>query len=273
MMPSTHHFLATLFSKILLHSQVPPTSWTHAKIITLHKKGDHRDPANFRPIVLTSVIGKLFHKILAIRLEDFLISNSMVDKSLQKGFLRGVNGCIEHVFAIQAMVQNAMEHSLPLALSFIDLKNEFGSILHAYLKDMLKLIKLPREFTDYVSSLYSSISAHVFTKHWKTQHFSITKGVFQGDTLSPLLFLIAINPLIQSVALYPASRGFALKLPIQSELQEQPLPKPNRYAYALWDEKNSDEVTGWYLAKVQSVDDNGECTLQYRRGKLIEMAN
>ena len=43
MMPSTHHFLATLFSTILLHSQVPPTSWTHSKIITLHKKGDHRD--------------------------------------------------------------------------------------------------------------------------------------------------------------------------------------------------------------------------------------
>ena len=178
-----------------------------------------------------------------------------------------------NMFTIQAMVQNAMEHSLPLALSFIDLKNAFGSILHAYLKDMLKLIKLPREFTDYVSSLYSSISAHVFTKHWKTKHFSITKGVFQGDTLSPLLFLIAINPIIQSVALYPASRGFALKPPIQSELEEQPLPQLNSYVYVLWDEKNSDEATGWYLAKVQSVDDHGECTLQYRRGKLIEMAN
>ena len=166
----------------------------------------------------------------------------MVDKSLQKGFLRGVNGCTEHVFAIQAMVQNAMEHSLPLALSFIDLKNAFGSI------SQLKLIKLPREFTDYISTLYSSISAHVFTKHWKTQHFSITKGVFQEDTLPPLLFFIAINPIIQSVALYPASRGFALKLPIQSELKEQPLPKPNSYVYALWDEKNSDEVTGWYIS-------------------------
>ena len=92
MMPSTHHFLATLFSKILLHSQVPPTSWTHVKIITMHKKGDPSDPANFRPIALTSVIRKLFHKILAVRLEDYLVSNLMIDKSLQKEFLRVVNG-------------------------------------------------------------------------------------------------------------------------------------------------------------------------------------
>ena len=73
MMPSTHPFLATLFSKVLLCSHVPPTLWTHAKIIMIHKKGDITDPVNLRPIALTSVIGKLFHKILANRLECYLI--------------------------------------------------------------------------------------------------------------------------------------------------------------------------------------------------------
>ena len=135
MMSSTHHFLATLFSKVLLCSHVPPTSWTHAKIIMIHKKGDTTHPANFCPIASTSVIGKLFHKILANRLERYLILNDMTDKSLQKGFLSGVNGCIKHVFAIQSMIINVMDHSLPLFLSFIDLKNAFGFISHTYLSD------------------------------------------------------------------------------------------------------------------------------------------
>ena len=99
MMPLTHHFLATLFSKVLLCSHVPPILWTHAEIILIHKKGDTTDPANFRPNAVTSAIGELFHKILANRPECYLILNKMIDESLQNGFLSGVNGCTEHVFA------------------------------------------------------------------------------------------------------------------------------------------------------------------------------
>ena len=35
---------------------------------------------------------------------------------------------------------------------------------------------------------------YVSTKNWNTSVFSIQRGVFQGDTLSPLLFNLAINP-------------------------------------------------------------------------------
>ena len=66
--PSSHHFLATLFTKILLKSHSAPPVWRKAKIKLLFKGGDSKLPSNFRPIALTSTIGKLFHKILATRL-------------------------------------------------------------------------------------------------------------------------------------------------------------------------------------------------------------
>ena len=47
-------------------------------------------------IALTSVLGKIFHKILASRLEQFAIDNEVIDPSTQKGFLKGINGVIEH---------------------------------------------------------------------------------------------------------------------------------------------------------------------------------
>ena len=187
----------------------------------------------------------------------------MVDKSLQKGFLSVVNGCIEHVFAIQSII-NAMDHSLPLSLSFIDLKNAFGSISHNYISDIIKLIKLPTQFTRYLTNLYSSISAHISTKDWKAQPFPISMGVFQGDTLSPLLLLIAFNPIIQSVVIHP-SRGFSLKLPNHTESNQHTLPCQNSHIYALWEENNSKETLGWYLARVLTVDNLGRTNSCTRR--------
>ena len=43
--------------------------------------------------------------------------------------------------------------------------------------------------------------------------------------------------------------------------------------YALWEEENSTEPPGWYLAKVLSVDDQGQARLQYKKGGHTEDIN
>ena len=68
---STHHFLATVFSKLLLTND-PPDMWSSSKVILIHKKGDTNEPGNFRMIALTSCVGKLYHQLLANRIIDFL---------------------------------------------------------------------------------------------------------------------------------------------------------------------------------------------------------
>ena len=58
-MSSTHHYLATLFSKMLLENQEAPHPWSGARIKLIHKGGDTNIPSNFWPIALSSVVGKL----------------------------------------------------------------------------------------------------------------------------------------------------------------------------------------------------------------------
>ena len=113
-MPASHHFLATLFTKILLKSHSAPPVWSKAKIKLHFKGGDPKLPHNVQPIAFTSTIGKLLHKILAIRLERFLFSNDLIDSTIQKGFLTGVNGTFEHIFSVSEILDNALQHNLPL---------------------------------------------------------------------------------------------------------------------------------------------------------------
>ena len=174
-----------------MESQVPPPSWCRGKMSLIHKSGSTNDPANFRPIALTSVVGKLFHKIIARRMEYYLIQNGIIDTATQKGFLSGVNGMFEHIYTINAILDNAKTYNLPLAMTFIDLKNAFGSVSHKLIQDLLHYVKVPVEIRYYIHNLYTNLSAFISTNHWSTGLFPINKGVFQGDTLSPLIFLLS----------------------------------------------------------------------------------
>lgn len=84
--PTFYHFLATLYSKILLGSTSAPAPRCRGMITLLHKRSDKSCPANFRPIVLPSKVGKLFHKLLAIYMENFYLSNDIIDLSLQMDY-------------------------------------------------------------------------------------------------------------------------------------------------------------------------------------------
>ena len=139
-LPCTHLILATLYSKILLTQHKCPPSWCIGKMILLHKKGPEHNTANYRPIALMSTIGKLFNKILANCLENYLLAYHFMSTTTQKGFLTGISGTMEHILATIAILENAKSLGLPLNITFLDLSNAFGSISHQLINDMLKYI-------------------------------------------------------------------------------------------------------------------------------------
>ena len=135
-LPSSQHFMATLFNKIL-QAESAPACWGLARIKLIFKAGSPDDPSNYQPIALTSVVGKLFHKILSHRLEMYLRSNGVIDTSVQKGFVSGLPGVFEHIYSLSAIMQDAKTNKSPLMMTFLDLKNAFGSMSHQLIFDML----------------------------------------------------------------------------------------------------------------------------------------
>ena len=85
---------------------------------------------------------------------------------------------MEHIFTLSAIVQNAIHHGLPMALTYLNLKNAFGSVSHRHISEMIAHIKLLQEIRSYINSAYSKLSAYIATKSWSTARFPISKGVF-----------------------------------------------------------------------------------------------
>ena len=76
----------------------------------------------------------------------------MLDSSVQKGFLYGINGTIEHIFSIDSLLANARSKGQAIIM---DLKNAFGSVCHQYLFDIFQYIKIPSAIVSYVMSCNS----------------------------------------------------------------------------------------------------------------------
>ena len=61
------------------------------------------------------------------RLQFFMIQNHYITRDLQKGFLFGVPGCLEHSFTLMEALREAKECHRQIVVSWIDLANAYGS--------------------------------------------------------------------------------------------------------------------------------------------------
>ena len=75
-------------------------------------------------------------------------------------------------------------------------RTAFGSIPHSLIIESLKKNFLPENIIHYFSELYSSCQAVVQTPSWRSNSFNFRRGVFQGDPLSPTIFLMVFNPVL-----------------------------------------------------------------------------
>ena len=176
----------------------------------LHKKGDPTDPTNFKMIALSGCIGKTFHLLLNKRLTSFVLENKLMDPTMQKAFLPGINGCIEHNLIMEELIKDATKQKRTAHITFFDLEDAFGSVPHNLIQETLRRNHLPDNICDYFFNLYSNCPAVVETSSWRSQPFSFKRGVFQGDPLSPTIFLMVFNPVLQHLQSLEDKYGYKL---------------------------------------------------------------
>lgn len=123
-----------------------PHSWQQAVVILLPKSDILDDPSQFRPIALSNCDGKLFFTLLSKRLLEYLLSNSYMSTRVQKGFLPKVAGCVEHSSLTLSALRDAKRAGTGICVSWIDLKNAFGSVRHSLLQFALNHFNLPYKF-------------------------------------------------------------------------------------------------------------------------------
>jgi hypothetical protein len=197
-MPCLHPYLVVLFNRILQERSFPD-SWKRGKFVLIYKKNDPAVPKNFRPVCLTSVVAKLFTSALASHAANHMRVNDFLCKS-QKGFLEKVSGCIEHQYTIQEAISKAKSTGKSqVVLIMTDLTHAFDSVRHQLIEFALRHYKFSDDFIDLVRSIYDGLSVSLQVGDEECS-FDQTIGVFQGDPLSPILFNIVLNLVLEPLS-------------------------------------------------------------------------
>lgn len=173
--------LQRAFYMILMLSNDRPASLYEARTTFIPKGVNADAPGMFRPISITSVIMRQFHRILAKRLLVFRQYNEQ-----QRGFRR-CDGVAENLTLLQAAMEEASRTKSELHMVSIDLKKAFDSVTHKHIARVIRNAGCPTEVCAYFKNMYHHSSTHLQFKN-DSRRVRVLDGVYQGDPTSPILF-------------------------------------------------------------------------------------
>lgn len=159
-------------------------------IVLIHKPG--KDPSlitSFRPISLMSCILKTFERMIKLRLELYLESNTLLPQS-QYGFRRGL-GTTDALTHLVTDIQLTLSKNRYLLCLFLDIKGAYESVDLGILCEQMKNLGISSEVAVSIIEIFNGRTIYIKDSLGRLYGPRYAySGIPQGSVLSPVLFNI-----------------------------------------------------------------------------------
>ena len=119
--------------------------------------------------------------------------------SEQKGCQQGSFGAKDHLLINKLLTEGCKARHRSLSMAWVDYQKAYDSVPHSWVLQCLQLHKISPVLCRFLSRVMEGWRTSMVLSHGqgtvKTRIMQIRRGIFQGDSLSPLLFCMALNPL------------------------------------------------------------------------------
>ena len=170
-----------------LYAGCLPSPLRDAETVLLPKEAGASAPERYRPISISDIVVRCFHRILAHRMEVHLPFSSR-----QKAFRSG-DGIADSVWFMQTVTKHHQDSLCPLSVAFVDVKKAFDSVSHQSILIAAARLGVPPPFLVYLRELYSDAWTRLRIGTELSDPIKLGRGVRQGDPMSVHLFNAVID--------------------------------------------------------------------------------
>jgi ribonuclease HI/exonuclease III len=198
-----HTTIHNLFTIMWITGETP-YAWKESVTILLHKKGDILLTTNYRPIGLANALYKLWTSNVAYVTMHHALRHQIIHKCQEGGITcRDTSRQLRNLINV---FEDAYHTKQDLYCLYVDFSNAFNMVDHDKLLCIMYDLGIPSDAIDTVKGIYHQNRTSVRLPAGNTPAIEIRRGTIQGDPLSPLLFLLYIEPLLRW--LHVGGRGY-----------------------------------------------------------------
>jgi hypothetical protein len=173
-----------------------------------------KDPArgsmvdNFRPITCLPLMWKLLTGMIADRMYDHLVQNEILPVE-QKGCRKRSKGTKDQLLIDKLVLRDCKRRHTNLAMAWVDYRKAYDMVPHSWIMECLKMFGCASNITKFIGRSMEMWKTELISNGEKLGCVGIRRGIFQGDSLSPLLFVLCLIPL--TLILREAEMGYIMK--------------------------------------------------------------
>ena len=150
--------------------------------------------SNYRPIICLPIMWKLLTGIISERLYNYLEETSTIPHQ-QKGCRRKCRGTKDQLLIDKMVMMNSKRRNTNLSMAWIDCKKTFDMISHSWLIECLEIYGAEENTIRFLNNTMPNWKTILTNSGTRLAEVNIRRGIFQGDSLSPLLFIAAVIPM------------------------------------------------------------------------------
>ena len=194
--PNMKTCLLDLFNECYLQSEWP---WKQSRVLFIKKSGksDYTSSSSYRPLTISSHVGKLFERMINNRLRHTLETQNLLEEE-QEGF-RAKRSSVRSLYRLQLEVEEVLQSKKAAALLNIDLEKAFDSVWNHGLMVKLHEAGISGKLYKIIVTFLRCRQSFIKIGNYNSNLFSIETGLPQGSVLSPTLFILFINDFIGSI--------------------------------------------------------------------------